>query len=142
MKRHDSIALAVLVGLTGFGCATVTPTTSQNHAQSTGQSCRTVASPDAKLNSYCGTTEQWSEFDARIAQVEQGLSCRDVGTPKALCLYAKQWKYADRRQSADFRGYGFGDDAENSARAVGYMNQTDGANQLYATELAARQPER
>ena len=74
MKRHDLIALAVLVGLTGFGCATVTPTTSHNQAQSTAQSCRTVASPDAKLNSYCGTAEQWAEFDAQIAQVDQGLS--------------------------------------------------------------------
>jgi hypothetical protein len=142
MRQLHSIALAAVFGLTAFGCATVTPPTSQHQASSADTSCRNVASPDGKVQSYCGTAEQWAEFDSSIAKVDQGLSCRNVNTSRALCLYAKQWKYANRHLSANFRDYGFGNEAEQSAAAIGYMNQMDGANQLYATELAARQPDR
>ena len=143
MRNLYLITLAAVFGLSAMGCATMTPPGSQKQAQSTAQSsCRKVASPDGKVHSYCGSAEQWAEFDARTAKVDQGLSCRNVDTSRALCLYAKQWKYADRHFSANFRDYGFGSDAEESAASIGATTQMDGANQLYATELAARQPAR
>jgi hypothetical protein len=140
MTNLHSVALVSLIGLAAIGCATVTPSTPQDQASTAQSSCRKVASPDATIHSYCGTAEQWAEFDARTAQVDQGLSCRNVNTSHALCLYAKQWKYADSHTRAP--DYGFGNEAEESARIVGYMNQGDGATALYATELAARQPDR
>jgi hypothetical protein len=57
------------------------------------------------LKEYCGSAAQWAQFDSSTAPTV--VSCRNTGTAKAMCLFAKQWEYLDQRSLAAVAGSGF-----------------------------------
>jgi hypothetical protein len=138
MRKLHWIALAALLGLSVLGCASVTPPASRNlswlpaHAH-----CRNVASPDGTIRSYCGSPEQWAEFDSRMAQVDQGLSCRRSRTSQPLCLFAKQWNYMDTHRTS--RVVSFRDEAARDAMGMGWAFA--GENAIYSLEAASAPPQ-
>lgn len=122
-RQLHTLTLAVLVGLSGLGCATVPPAAEQNPAQPVADSsCRNVTSLEGKVHSYCGSAAQWAEFDSKMAKLDQGFSCRSVkDSPQQLCLFAKQWGNMGRMNALQHGGKlsnGFGDEAQRSAMAI------------------------
>jgi hypothetical protein len=90
-----------LVGLCSMGCATVAPPASQTGLQLRADaSCRELSAPDGKTQKYCGSAEQWAEFDRRIALIQAGVTCRWANTSHELCLNASQWKTYELRRSS------------------------------------------
>ena len=123
MRHPHTLALALLVALSGLGCATAPTGAAHDAAQSLADSsCRNVPSltQPGKVESLCGSAAEWAEFDRRVAELEQGFSCRPVKDSPPLCLFARQWEEVDRRNARRAGGQpaGFGDEARTSAMAI------------------------
>jgi len=88
--------------------------------------CRNVSSLAGVVQSMCGTPEQWTEFDSRMAKLDKGFSCKPMKGSIPLCLFAKQWQNLQRDKTlrygtVDTRG----DEAQRSAMDI---NRNDSAN--------------
>lgn len=123
MRQLHTLTVAVLMGLSGLGCATAPPAAVQNPARPVADSeCRNVTSLEGKVHSYCGSAAQWAEFDSQMAKLDQGFSCRPVKGSQPLCLFARQWEYVGRMNALQHGGipsHGFGDDeGRRSAMAI------------------------
>jgi hypothetical protein len=129
MRHFLILALAVQMGLSGGGCATVPLGATQDPVRSVADSgCRNLASFNGKVQSYCGTPAQWAELDSRMAQLGQGFSCRPVKGSQPLCQFAKQWEYTDRMtfmgRMRQMQSSGYGDGASRSAAEISHNDPT------------------
>lgn len=72
------------------------------------------------MKTYCGSAQQWAQFDKTMAQSNNGVSCRQGKRPQEVCLFTAQWQYVDRMKSLTSRAKfdGFGDEARLSAMAI------------------------
>jgi len=60
--------------------------------------CRQIIKEGAREEQvYCGTEEQWAEFDRRVELINAGVTCRWARTPRELCMNTEQWKVYDRQ---------------------------------------------
>ena len=92
-----------MVCLSVIGCATVKAPGTQIQTQASADpDCRKVLS-SGKEQLYCGTPEQWQEFERRVALVNAGASCRKTETATRMCLTAKQWDVFDRKVAEEWQ---------------------------------------
>jgi hypothetical protein len=97
MRQLHTVALAALIGVSGLGCATAPPGAAHDPAQPVADAgCRDVTSLEGKVQTYCGTPEQWARFDSQMAALGQGFSCKPVKGARPLCLFARQWDYVSQ----------------------------------------------
>lgn len=120
MRQLHTLALTVLMGLSGLGCATAPSAAVHDPSQPiANSSCRNVTSLEGRVQSMCATPAQWAEFDSRMAQLDQGFSCRPVKGSQPLCLFARQWKYVERTNALRAGALSNGsDEATRSAMAI------------------------
>jgi hypothetical protein len=118
MRKLHTLALAAVMALSGLGCATAPTAAVHKTAQPVAESsCRDVTDLKGKVQSYCATPAQWAEFDSRMAQLDQGFSCRPVKGSQPLCLFARQWDYMKAMHASPMTS-SFGDEATRSAVAI------------------------
>jgi hypothetical protein len=140
MRQLHTLALAVLAGLSGLGCATAPTGAALDPAQPVADSsCRNVTSLTGKVQPLCGTAAEWAEFDSRMAQLDQGFSCKPVKGSQPLCLFARQWEHVNRRKAllSGPLPNGFGDEAQRSAMAIEH-NEYAAARQDLIDSAAGR----
>ena len=104
MRPAAATSPVLVAWLAVAGCATVQPPPgTQIQAQASADpACRkVVASGTEQL--YCGTPEQWREFDRRVALVNAGVRCRKSASGPQMCLTAKQWDAFDRKVAEEWQ---------------------------------------
>ena len=115
MKLVKILPVTLFISMSAIGIAGAQPAagsvTSPAEPEST---CRRVISEqDQGGTVYCGTEEQWAEFDRRVELINAGVTCRYAYTAYERCMTAKQWKVFDRRQRGISDALGMGREASS-----------------------------
>ena len=96
MKRI--LTLSILLSISAFSFVQAQPASNDSRATSQENLCKLVTSNiDADGTVYCGSAEQWAEFDRRAALINDGVTCRWANTTRERCMTADQWVIAERR---------------------------------------------
>ena len=125
MNRMIAASLMTALGMAIAGCATVKPQERQVVAKSLNDTtCHVVTLPQGSVGKdkvYCGTSDQWSEFERRGALVNVSMICREVAglrTGKGLCMTADNWKAFQQRRAAMSPGPIFTEQQNDAALRV------------------------
>jgi hypothetical protein len=141
MRHLHILALVMLVGFSGLALAT-SPLAVQKTARAGADSvCRNVTSMEGRIQSWCGSKAQWAEFDSRMAKLDKGFSCKSVKGSPQLCMFAKQWKFVERKNTlnAGAKPSGFFDGARDSAVYIEH-NEYAAVRQDLIDSANGRQP--
>jgi hypothetical protein len=92
-------------------------------AQAPGTTCRRMVSGSEAGKTFCGTSEQWAEFDRRVALFNADAACRELlgaeGTES--CFDAENGPRSERRVSLGPEGLQASDESRQAAAVQTYQ---------------------
>jgi hypothetical protein len=138
MRHLHTVTMVVLMGVSGLVLATEPAAVKKPAQPVADSSCRNVSNMTGKVQTWCGTSAQWAEFDSRMAKLDKGFSCRPYKGAPPLCLFAKQWEYMsslNSRQGGNTAAGGLGGSAGFGDAAGQMLSMSVNAN---GTRPAAR----
>ena len=83
-------------------------------AASDDVTCHTVTTA-GKAQPYCGTPQQWQEFERRAAVLNTEFTCRMSWLQGRQCMTAAQWKQQERLIEDRYQAVHMGDMARDAA---------------------------
>jgi hypothetical protein len=139
MKQLLPFAIAALIALPAAGCATAPETMQVAAAQAAGDTCRQLVPPGSEEPQVlCGSTEEWTEFDRRVALIDAGVTCRSASEtpalaasrrlgPSELCMTGEQWAELDRRVRGQAGAGTSMDEGRDNAAQIGFAQAANQA---------------
>ncbi len=121
-KLLRTLASAGLVLLAISGSAQAADEAAADAAPAPGTSCRRMVSGSEAGKTFCGTPEQWAEFDRRVALFNADAACqRLLGEGTESCLDMETGPRSERRVPLGPEGLQASDESRQAAAVQSYQ---------------------